>query len=307
MSQQPQTMNITSWSLLIFLSVLWGSSFFLTGVAVRELPPLTVVLARVGLAALLLLPFFWYHGHRLPTTLKDWVPFIGMGLTNNVIPFSCIFFGQTYITSGLASIINAMTPLFTVLVMASFLEEKLTTIRVVGVLLGVMGVGIIQGFDIDLDQGQTIGILLCLVASLSYGFSALWARRKLIAVPPLKSATCQLMSSSLIMCVVVSFIDQPWTLEMPSVKIWFAIIGIGSFGTALAYIVFYRIIKNAGSSNVMLVTLLVPITALLLGATFLSEPIHAQEIVGALVIGCGLLFIDGRLFNVFRRNKPQAH
>ena len=296
MSQQPQPMNSSTWGLLLLLSVLWGSSFFLVGVAVRELPPLTVVLARVAMAALMLLPFFWFYGHKLPSRLKDWVPFIGMGMLNNVLPFALLFFGQTYITVGLTSIINAMTPLFTVIVMALFREEKLTFMRIVGISLGVAGVGIIQGFDGSLDQGQSLGIGLCLAAALCYGFSALWARRRLVGVPPLKSATCQLISSSLIMVVVVGVVDQPWTLEMPTFEIWLALFGIGLFGTAIAYIVFYRIIRNAGASNVMLVTLLVPITALLLGNLFLEEAFQVQEIIGALVIGLGLLFIDGRIF-----------
>lgn len=294
-------MDAKTWGLLLLLSVLWGGSFVLVGVAVKELPPLTVVLARVGLAAIALLPFFWYYGHKLPKSYGEWVPFIGMGLTNNIFPFSLIFFGQTYVTSGLASIINAMTPLFTVIVMASFAEEKLTVVRVVGVLLGIVGVCIIQGFEVNVDKGQTIGILLCLAAALSYGLSALWARRKLVGVPPLKSATCQLISSSLIMIIVVSLIDQPWTLGMPSLDIWLALIGVGLFGTAIAYIVFYQIIKNAGASNVMLVTLLVPVTALLLGGFFLDEPFHSKEIMGAVVIGLGLLFIDGRIFNIFKQ------
>jgi len=299
--QQPQSMSLSNWGLLVLLSVLWGSSFFLVGVAVRELPPLTIVLARVALAALILLPFFWHYGYKLPRQFSDWQPFIGMGILNNVIPFALLFFGQTYITVGLTSIINAMTPLFTVIVMASFREERLTTVRITGVLLGVGGVAIIQGFDGVLNAGQTIGIGLCLAAALSYGFSALWARRRMAGIPPLKAATCQLISSSVIMLFVVAAIDQPWMLSMPRLEIWLALLGIALFGTAIAYIVFFWIIKNAGASNVMLVTLLVPITALALGYLFLDEAILGREIGGALVIGCGLLFIDGRLFRLFRR------
>ena len=140
-------MDAQDWGLLILLSILWGGAYFFAGVAVRELPPLTVVLVRVFLAALTLLPLFWYAGHHLPKTASEWLPFFGMGLFNNVIPFGLIFAGQTQITVGLSSIINAMTPLFTVLVMAGFQQERLTANRVIGVLLGVVGVCLLYTSD----------------------------------------------------------------------------------------------------------------------------------------------------------------
>lgn len=293
----PKTMDRQDWSLLILLSILWGGTYFFAGVAVKELPPLTVVLVRVFLAAALLLPIFWYFGHSLPRTFSGWLPFIGMGLLNNVLPFGFIFAGQTQITVGLSSIINAMTPLFTVMVMAVFLEERLTINRIIGVLLGVTGVAALRGFDGPISGNQTLGIILCMAGALSYGFSALWGRRFLTGVPVLKSATCQLMSSTLIIAVVVAAIDKPWTLPLPSVNAVYSLLALGVFGTAVAYIVFFRILVRAGASNVMLVTLLIPVTALLLGNIFLDEVIRVQEIVGALIISAGLLFIDGRVIH----------
>ncbi|MEL6977331.1 MAG: DMT family transporter [Pseudomonadota bacterium] len=297
MSSVAKTMDGQDWSLLICLSVLWGGAFFFAGVAVKELPPLTVVLVRVALAALTLLPLFWWYGHSLPKTLAAWIPFFGMGLLNNVLPFGFIFAGQTQITVGLSSIINAMTPLFTVIVMASFQEEKVTLYRVIGVLLGVVGVAILRGLDTPIGGPQTIGIALCMAGALSYGFAALWGRRRLAGVPPIKSATCQLISSTVIMAVVVSIIDRPWTLDAPSEATLLSLAALAVFGTALAYLVFFQILVRAGASNVMLVTLLIPVTALLLGNVFLDEPIRMKEIVGAAVIGVGLLFIDGRLID----------
>jgi drug/metabolite transporter (DMT)-like permease len=290
-----KTMDGQDWSMLILLSVLWGGAYFFAGVAVRELPPLTVVLARVFLASIALLPVFWYFGHALPRSLSGWLPFLGMGLLNNVLPFGFIFAGQTQITVGLSSIINAMTPLFTVIVMASFQEERLTAYRIIGVLLGVVGVAVLRGFDGPLDGSQTLGIALCLAGALSYGFAALWGRKFLADVPPVKSATCQLMCSTLIMTVVVSVVDRPWTLAVPSQETVWALVALAVFGTAAAYIVFFQILVRAGASNVMLVTLLIPVTALVLGNVFLGESIQSKEIIGALIIGAGLLFIDGRL------------
>ena len=292
-----KTMDQQDWSLLILLSVLWGGAYFFAGVAVRELPPLTVVLARVFIAALALLPLFWYLGHSLPKSIVAWLPFFGMGLLNNVIPFGLIFAGQTHITVGLSSIINAMTPLFAVIVLASFQQEQLTVNRFIGVLLGVVGVAVLRGFDGPVDAGQTLGIMLCLGAAISYAFAALWGRKFLAGVPPVKSATCQLMCSTLIMIVVVSLIDQPWTLSLPSPKAIGSIVTLAVFGTALAYIVFFKIMARAGAGNAMLVTLLIPVTAMILGNLFLEEAIKSKEVIGALIIGAGLLFIDGRLIN----------
>jgi len=290
-------MDSQDWGLLIMLSVLWGGAFFFAGVAVKELPPLTVVLVRVSLAAITLLPLFWYFGHTLPRSISGWLPFFGMGLLNNVLPFGFLFAGQTHITVGLSSIINSMTPLFTVIVMAIFQEEHLTINKITGVILGIMGVGVLQGFEGNLNLNQTIGIGLCLAGTLSYGFAALWGRKFLTGVPPLKSATCQLMSSTLIISIVVFFIDQPWTLPLPSIDTILSLVALAVFGTALAYIIFFKILVRAGASNVMLVTLLIPMTAMILGNIFLGEQINPKEIVGALIIGTGLLFIDGRAIN----------
>ncbi len=295
MTNVAKTMDRQDWSLLIFLSVLWGGAYFFAGVAVQELPPLTVVLVRVSLAALTLLPLFWYFGYSLPKTWSDWFPFVGMGLLNNVLPFGFIFAGQTQIAVGLSSIINALTPLFTVLVMATFREERLTAYRLIGVLLGVVGVGVLRGIDYPIAGAQTLGIALCMAGALSYGFAALWGRRKLVGVPPLKAATCQLICSTIIMAAIVAFIDQPWRLDFPSQSTIYALLALSVLGTALAYIVFFKILVRAGASNVMLVTLLIPITALFLGNVFLAETIRTNEIFGAAIIGLGLLFIDGRL------------
>jgi len=305
--ETPKTMDRQDWCLLILLSILGGSTYFFAGVAVKELPPLTVVLVRVFLASLLLLPLFWYSGHSLPRSFSGWLPFMGMGLLNNVLPFGFIFAGQTLITVGLSSIINAMTPLFTVLVMAAFLEERLTVSRAIGVLLGVVGVAVLQGFDGSLIGSQTLGIILCMAGALSYGFAALWGRKFLTGVPALKSATCQLISSTLIIAVVVGVIDKPWTLPIPSVEVMFSLLALAVFGTAFGYIVFFRILVHAGASNAMLVTLLIPVTALILGNIFLDEVVQAKEIIGALIIGAGFLFIDGRVIHYLTRKRNAAN
>jgi drug/metabolite transporter (DMT)-like permease len=294
-------MDQRDWAPLVLLSILWGGSFFFTGVALRELPPLTIVLARVTIAAVLLVPVLWAHGARLPASPSAWMPFLVMGLLNNVIPFSLIVSGQMQIASGIASVLNATTPLFTVLVMAAYGDEPLAARRVVGVLVGLIGVIILRGQGLEFDSAQTLGILLCLGGAVSYGFSGLWGRRKLAGVPPLTAATCQLICSSVVMLALAGAIERPWLLPAPNIETWLALLGTAALSTALAYVVFFQILARSGASNVMLVTLLIPVTAILLGHFLLGEPLETREVIGACVIGCALLIVDGRAQRLLRQ------
>jgi drug/metabolite transporter (DMT)-like permease len=289
------TIDRQSWLLLLLLSVLWGGSFFFVGIALRELPPVTIVLIRVALAAVLIYPVFRARGGTLPRTLRQWLPFTIMGLFNNIIPFSLIFTGQTFISSGLASVLNATTPLFTVLILAAFGDETLIARRIVGVLIGLLGVYVLRDPDHVQSTSQIIGMLCCLGAAVSYGFAGLWGRRQFQAVPPMTTTTCQLISSAIIMALIAAVVDQPWHLAMPGLTTWAALLGLAALSTALGYIVFFTILKRAGASNVMLVTLLMPVPAILLGVLVLGEPLALRDIAGALVIAASLLVIDGRV------------
>jgi drug/metabolite transporter (DMT)-like permease len=304
MTAHDSRIDARDWSLLGLLSILWGGSFFFNGVVLRELPPLTLVLLRVALASVILLPLLWAYGIRFPKGLSGWKPFFAIGLLNNVLPFSLIVVGQTTIPSGLASILNATTPLFTVVVMAAAGEEKLHLRRIAGVIVGLIGVVVLRGWSFDGEgfwSGQGVGILLCLAGAFSYGLSALLARRLLSNSPPLGTATFQLLASTVMMMVVAGFVERPWQLPMPGVATWGAVIGLAVLSTALAYIVFFQILRRSGATNVMLVTLLIPVTAIVLGYLVLGEQISSREIAGALVIGSALLLIDGRMLERFRR------
>jgi drug/metabolite transporter (DMT)-like permease len=306
MTANDDRIDARDWSLLGVLSVLWGGSFFFNGVVLREVPPLTVVLLRVALASVLLLPLLRAYRIRFPEGFSGWKPFIAIGLFNNVLPFSLIVVGQTYIPSGLASILNATTPLFTVVVMAAAGEEKLHARRIAGVMAGLIGVIILHGGGFDgkglgFESGQGIGLLLCLAGAFSYGVSALVARRLLSNSSPLGTATFQLLASTAMMVVVAGVAERPWQLPMPGPATWLAVFGLAALSTALAYIVFFQILRRSGATNVMLVTLLIPVTAILLGYLVLGEQISAHEIFGALVIGSALLLIDGRVLNFARR------
>jgi drug/metabolite transporter (DMT)-like permease len=229
------------------------------------------------------------------------MPFLVMGLLNNVVPFSLIVSGQTRIASGVASVLNATTPLFTVLVMAAAGDEPLAPRRVVGVLIGLAGVIILRGQHLERAGGQTLGMLLCLGAALSYGFSGLWGRRKLAGVPPLTSATCQLIASSIVLLPLAGIIERPWLLSAPSLSPWLALLATAALSTALAYIIFFQVLVRSGAGNVMLVTLLIPVTAILLGHFVLGEPLESREVVGACVIAGALLIVDGRAQRLLRQ------
>src|SRR6476620_6276277 len=283
MTANDTSIDARDWSLLGLLSILWGGSFFFNGVVLKELPPFTVVFLRVALAALMLLPLLWLYRIRFPAGLSEWQPFIAIGLLNNVLPFSLIVVGQTYIPGGLASILNATTPLFA------------------GVVVGLIGVIILHGDGFGLERGQGLGISLCLAAAFSYGLSALLARRLLSNSPPLGTATFQMLASAGMMTIVAGVVERPWLLPMPGATTWLAVIGLAALSTALAYIVFFQILRRSGATNVMLVTLLIPVTAILLGVLVLGETISLREIAGALVIGSALLLIDGRMLKIFQR------
>ena len=309
MPSSDDRIDARDWSLLVVLSVLWGGSFFFNGVVLRDLPPFTTVFLRVAIAAIILLPGLWIYRLEFPRGLSAWKPFLAVALFNNVLPFSLIVTGQTYIASGLAAILNATTPLFTILVMATAGEEKLSARRIAGVVVGLAGVIILRGEDLGLASGQGLGILLCLAGAFSYGISALIARRHLVDTPPLAAATFQMLASTLMMIVVATVVERPWQLPMPGVTTWLAVLGLAALSTALAYIVFFQILRRSGATNVMLVTLLIPVTAILLGYFALGESISRREILGALVIGSALLLIDGRVLKFLRRSisTPQAN
>jgi len=302
-------MSLSQWGLLVFLSLLWGGSFLFVGMAVHDLPPLTLVLARVGLAALALLPVVYAIGLRLPTELRAWQPFLVMSLLNNIIPFLLIVRGQREIASGLASVLNATTPLFAVIIAHVFTtDEKLTAPKLAGVLTGIAGVSILVGPEAMFGQPANLfGMVLILGAACSYGFSALWGRR-FKETPPLVTATSQLICSTAILLPLALVIDRPWALlALPKTSAILAVIGLAFLSTALAYIVFFRIMAISGPTNTMLVTLLIPVSAIAFGTVFLGEVLLPRHIAGALVIGTALVILDGRVFNLLaRRSAPPA-
>lgn len=290
-------MRAREWLLLVLLSFVWGGTFYFAAIALAELPPLTLVLARCAIAVAVLAPPLLLLGFAFPRTRRQWRDFAVMAILNNIVPFSLIFYGQKYIPSGLASVLNATTPLMSLLVLRFVAGEAWTANKLAGVLIGITGVAILIGpAALALsDPASAVGMLLCLGAAACYGLSGLWGRRLTGFAAPV-SAASQLLCSTLMLVPIAAVADRFWTLAMPSQPVVLAVIGLGVLSTAIAYVLFFQIMAAAGPLNVMLVTLLIPFTSIALGTALLGEVLSMQQIVGAIVIGISLLVIDGRLF-----------
>lgn len=283
------------WAMLALLSLVWGGSFFFYKVLVQALPPFTVVLGRMAVAALALNLWVLARGQRLPADPKLWGGLLVAGVLNNALPFSCFAFSEVRITSGLAAILNATTPLFGVLVGAALSAgAPLTPARGAGVLIGFSGVVVLVGPSALGGGGDLLSELACLLASLSYAFGGFYARR-FSWMGPLKLAASQTTAAALIMLPPAVFADRVWTLPPPALSTWGALLGIGLLCTAFAYFLFFRILAKAEPTDLMLVTFLVPISALALGLMFLNEPVRPQAFAGMALIGLSLALIDGRI------------
>jgi drug/metabolite transporter (DMT)-like permease len=303
MTKAPQ-MGLLEWGLLLFLSVLWGGSFFFSKVALAELPPFTVVLGRVAIAALALYAYLRATGRTIPASGEAWLAFLGMGFLNNLIPFSLIFWGQTALASGLASILNATTPIFSILV-AHWLtaDEKMSPQKIVGVLLGVLGVVVLMSGSAFAGNGPPLWALLaCLGAALSYGFAGTFGRRfRRLGIAPAVVAFGQTTVSTMVMLPIVALVDAPWHLPAPHLVTIGALLALALISTAFAYIIYFHLLSVGGATNSSLVTLLIPVSAILLGSVVLGERLSPSHFLGMALITLGLLSIDGRIFAMLRR------
>ena len=273
-------MSFQEWGLIIILSILWGGSFFFVGVAVKEMPPFTIVLCRVALASIILLVVVYLKGDNMPSSLALWGSFIVMGALNNSIPFSLIVWGQTHIKSGLASILNGTTPIFSV-ILAHFLtkEERLTINRISGVLIGWVGVAMLIGIDSLRSFGiEVLGQIAVLGAAFSYACAAIYGRR-FKDFSPLVVATGMLCGSTIMMTPMALYVDQPWNLS-PSVITMMALFGLAAISTSLAYIIYFKVLATAGPTNLLLVTFMIPLSAILLGVMVLGERLAWNVFVG---------------------------
>ena len=290
-------LDLTSALLLLFLSVLWGASFLFAKIAVGAIPVLVALAARVMIGAASLGLYLIVTRHELPRELRIWRMFLFMGVFNNAIPFALLFWAQTEITAGLGAILNAMTPIFT-LIVAHFLtrDEKITRDKLIGIGIGFCGVAVLVGPSLLLDPGRAaLAKVACIVASVSYGFASVFGRRfAREGVSPLSATFGQIVTSSLVIFPIALFFHPVATLAAAPVEVYLALLGLGIVSTAFAYVLFYKILARAGATNVSLVTLLVPVSATILGALVLDETLTPMQGLGMALISIGLLVMDGR-------------
>ena len=299
-------MNRSDWMILLTLALIWGGAFFFIGVAVRHVPPLTYVWLRLTIAAAGMWLYIRARGASLGLPREVWAAIVLLALLNNALPFALFGWGQTHIASGLAAILHATTPIWGVVVAHVFTsDERLTRRKLVGVLLGFGGVAMMIGPSLMTSIGtNALAQLACVAASLSYALAAVWARRfRRIGVSPLSVTTGQLTAGALLMLPVAMTVDQPWTHAFPPLSAWAAITALALLCTAFGYVLYFRLIDHAGATNALLVTLLVPPVAILLGALFLGETLAAQDFLGLGLIALGLAAIDGRLVSYVARRR----
>jgi drug/metabolite transporter (DMT)-like permease len=297
----PLTIGGREWALLIVLATVWGASYFFGKVAVADIGPLTVVFGRVIVAAAILHAVIRARGVPTPHGWPEWRPFFVMGALNSAVPYSLIFWGETRISSGLAAILTAAVPIFTVIV-AHFwtVDEKMTPGKAAGIGLGMAGVVIIMGGDLDsLASGSGIAKLAIVGATISYALSGIYGRR-LKGWPPLVLAWGQMCAATLLMLLV----DRPWATATWEWDAVLSILALATFSTAFAYMVFFRLLAKVGATNTSLVTFLIPVSSLLLGFAVLDEALVATQLLGMLLIVSGMAVIDGRLLRRFASPTP---
>jgi drug/metabolite transporter (DMT)-like permease len=289
-------MGPAEWAMVGALSLIWGSSYLFNAIALRGFAPLTLVALRLSLGAIALWLIAGAMRYPFPRDPRLWLRLLAMGILNNAIPFTLIVWSQQHIAAGLASVLNATTPLFTVLVAHAFLhDEKLSYRRLAGVTVGMAGVAMMVGSDAFAGLDLTVGAqLAALAASLSYAFAGVFGRR-FSATPPMMTAAGQVTVSGFLLMPLALAIETPWLSPPPSLEAWAAVAGLAVLCTAFAYILYFTVLRRAGATNILLVTLLIPPSAIALGILFLGEHLSLAELTGLLAIGLGLAMIDGRL------------
>lgn len=294
MTPRPLTMSPLDWLMLVVLSILWGGSFILNKIAVAALPPMTVALGRVSVAALILVAIAATR-RELRALVAAWPVFLTLGLFNSAVPFSLIAWSQTQIGSGLASILNATTPMFAVVFAhIATRDDKLTPNRTVGLIIGMIGVVVMIGVGALTGlAGHVAGEVACLGAAALYAGSTVFARGYRNFAPTMLGAG-QTASATLLLFPVVAAVDPPWTRPLPSATVLVAVLLLGAVSTAIAYLLFFRILERAGATNVSLVTFLIPVSAILLSVLLLGERLEVHQIAGMAAIAAGLVAIDGR-------------
>ena len=303
------SMTPATWAMLVVLALLWGCTFFFNSIALPDIPPITLIALRCAGAALVFWLILWARGIGLACGGATLAGLFVMGAFNNALPFMLIAWGQTHIAGGLAAVLIAMTPLFTVL--AAHLmttDERITPQRLVGVMAGLVGVIVLIGPQALTTLGSDLAAQLAvLAAAVSYAWSGVFARRFMgRGIPLLAIATVQISMAAVIMVPLALAFDRPWTLALPGMLAWSGVAGLALSSTVIAYILYFRILATAGATNLLLVNFLVPVSAILLGVGVLGETLEAKHFAGMALIALGLACLDGGLWRRFIRFRNRA-
>ena len=299
-----KTLTARAWAEMAILALIWGGSFLAIRIALDELPALSSVAHRVLWAAVALWVVVLAQRLSLPRGWRIWGAFLVMGVLNNAIPFSLMAWGQLHIETGLTAILNAATAIWGVVFAALvFADERLTATRALGVGLGFFGVataiglGNLLAFDV-----RSLAQLAVVLGTVSYAVAGVWARVAISGVAPQVAAAGMLTASALVMVPLAWIVDGPLPFDL-SLTTWGAVGYYALISTALAYLLYYRILAMAGSGNLLLVTLLIAPVAIVLGALVRGENLGANAYVGFALLGLGLLLLDGRVRHLWRKTK----
>jgi drug/metabolite transporter (DMT)-like permease len=304
-------MNGKNLLLLITLAALWGPSFLFIKVAVEEIPPLTLVLGRVAVGAAFLLIVLLSQGRRLPTDRRLWRHLAVVAMLHNALPWVLLSWGEQYIDSALASILNGTTPLFTI-ILAHFLVagDRMTVPKMLGVLLGFAGLVLLILPSLSGGaQASTWGLLAVTAAAAVYGVAMIYSRNHLRGLPPLVAPASQLLLATGYMLPVALLVDRPWTLDRPSTVALGSLFLLGILGTGLAFIVYYRLLETANPTYISMVTYVIPIFGVILGVLVLGEQLTWYALAGFALILLGVMVVNGLFANhlpVWRGKRHQA-
>jgi drug/metabolite transporter (DMT)-like permease len=281
-------MNIRDLGILLLLAAIWGASYLFIRVAAPVLGPAVLIEARVLIAGSALV-LYAAAIRRLPDLRSRWGAYLILGAVNSAIPFTLIATSELYLTASLAAILNATTPLFTAVVAALWMKDRLTIKKAIGLVLGLAGVAVLVGWSpLPLTGRVLLAIGLSLLAAFAYGIGGVYVTRTFKGVPSLTLATRQQFAAGVLLIPLVA-------VEMPAARLSLAaalaLLGLALLSTSVAYLFYFHLIAVAGPTKTLSVTFLIPVFGLLWGVLFLGEPVSAGMFVGLAIILVSIVLV----------------
>ena len=294
-------MTARDWVALIVLGVIWGFSFYFVELALEGFGPLTVVTLRLGLGALALNIVYVVLRRSYRTLFRHWKFFLIVGLSTMAVPHAAFSWGQQYIDSGLAAVLNALTPLTTMFLAVAVRQERASLVRIVALLVGVGGVVLLLGPSFRIGGLALAGTLVIALAPLCYAVGSVFVRGIKVKISPLEISTGALTVAALCLLPFLLVLEQPWTVSDHSLVPWLGALGLAIPGAAIAFVIFFTLINRVGATNAVTVTLIIPVIGVLAGVFLLNEKIGPEFIVGTVLILSALVIMDPRFSKLLKR------